>query len=50
MEKLLSDGLAALGITLDAGQTRQLESYLRELLLWNEKYGLVNAAGDIIYP
>ena len=46
METLLTDGLSQLGITLSAGQQKQLETYWSELDLWNGKYGLVNASGD----
>ena len=46
METLLTDGLSQLGITLSAGQQKQLETYWSELDLWNGKYGLVNTSGD----
>ena len=46
METLLTDGLSQLGITLSAGQQKQLETYWSELNLWNGKYGLVNAVGN----
>ena len=46
MEALLTDGLTRLGISLSAGQQKQLETYWSELALWNGKYGLVNASGD----
>ena len=46
MEALLTDGLSRLGISLSAGQQKQLETYWSELTLWNGKYGLVNASGD----
>ena len=46
MEALLDKGLSQLGISLSAGQRKQLETYWSELAMWNGKYGLVNASGD----
>ena len=48
MEALLDKGLAELGISLSAAQQKQLETYWSELVLWNGKYGLVNASGEAL--
>lgn len=48
MEALLDKGLSELGLSLSAGQRKQLETYWSELGLWNGKYGLVNASGEAL--
>ena len=48
MEALLDKGLAELGISLSAEQKKQLDTYWSELALWNSKYGLVNASGEVL--
>ena len=44
--KTLVDGLKALGLDQDPGKTGKLERYIKEIELWNPKYGLVNASGE----
>jgi 16S rRNA (guanine527-N7)-methyltransferase len=41
----LDRGLTALGIAVTPGQRETLVAYYREILFWNERYGLVNAQG-----
>ncbi len=47
-EKLLKEGLSALGIDLNKRKYTLLCGFIEELALWNKKYNLVNAAGDEI--
>jgi len=44
--RLLLDGLEELGVTAEDRQIRQLETYVRELELWNRRMNLVKASGD----
>lgn len=44
MDALLTDGLSRLGISLSPEQIKMIDGYFGELMLWNGKYGLVNAS------
>jgi 16S rRNA (guanine527-N7)-methyltransferase len=41
----LDSGLASLGIAPTPGQRDTLVAYYKEILFWNQRYGLVNAGG-----
>ncbi len=43
---LLHDGLKAMGLDQDPEKIKKLERYIKEIELWNPRYGLVNAEGD----
>ncbi len=45
-EKMLAEGLAALGLDPGGGRLERLSRYIAEIELWNPAYGLVKAAGD----
>lgn len=43
---ILENGLARMGLAPDSEKVALLERYIKELELWNPRYGLVNAEGD----
>lgn len=43
---LINDGLKQLGLDLDDQKIKALDRYIKEIELWNPRYGLVNATGD----
>ncbi|MBF9018510.1 MULTISPECIES: 16S rRNA (guanine(527)-N(7))-methyltransferase RsmG [unclassified Oceanispirochaeta] len=43
---ILENGLARMGLAPDSEKVELLEKYIKELELWNPRYGLVNAEGD----
>jgi len=43
---LIENGLARMGLSQDAAKIGTLQKYLKELELWNPRYGLVRAEGD----
>lgn len=43
---ILENGLAQMGLAPDSEKVALLERYIKELELWNPRYGLVNAEGD----
>jgi 16S rRNA (guanine527-N7)-methyltransferase len=43
---ILENGLARMGLAPDSEKVVLLERYIKELELWNPRYGLVNAEGD----
>ncbi|OQY33931.1 MAG: 16S rRNA (guanine(527)-N(7))-methyltransferase RsmG [Spirochaetaceae bacterium 4572_59] len=43
---LINDGLKQLGLNQDDQKIRVLDRYVKEIELWNPRYGLVNAKGD----
>ena len=46
--KLLEDGLNRMNLRFSENQLSLLKSYISEIELWNPRYGLVNAKGDML--
>lgn len=46
--KKLNNGLEELGIEYTNKQLKSLNVYINEIELWNKRYGLVNASGEIL--